>query len=70
MRLSSEGSLYTCLFASKGTDLRRLLRENASDEYINEVISELWKKRDDRYSELRGMTEMPLNKVEMSYIGG
>lgn len=70
MRLSAEGSLYTCLFASKGTDLRRLLRENASDEYISEVITEIWKKRDDRYSELRGLSEMPLNKVEMSYIGG
>ena len=70
MRLSAEGSLYTCLFASQGTDLRRLLRENASDEYINEVITSTWKERDDRYSEIRGKSEAPLHKVEMSYIGG
>ena len=70
MRLSAEGSLYTCLFASQGTDLRRLLRENASDEYINEVITSTWKERDDRYSEIRGKSEAPVHKVEMSYIGG
>lgn len=70
MRLSAEGSLYTCLFASQGTDLRRLLRENASDEYITEVITSTWKERDDRYSEIRGKSEAPVHKVEMSYIGG
>ena len=43
MRLSAEGSLYTCLFASQGTDLRRLIRANASDEYISEVIATIWK---------------------------
>ena len=70
MRLSAEGSLYTCLFASQGTDLRRLLRANASDEFINEVITSTWKERDDRYSEIRGKSEAPVHKVEMSYIGG
>lgn len=70
MRLSAEGSLYTCLFASKGTDLRRLLREQAGDEYINEVIASTWRERSDRYSELRGRTEQTMHKVEMSYIGG
>lgn len=70
LRLSAEGSLYTCLFASTGTDVRRLLREGASDEYISEVIANLWKGRVDRYSELRGENTDSVHKVEMSYIGG
>ena len=70
MRLSAEGSLFTCLFASRGTDLRRLLREHAGDEYISEVIASTWKERSDRYSEQRGYAEQPVHKVEMSYIGG
>ena len=70
LRLSAEGSLYTCLFASTGTDVRRLLREGASDEYISEVIANLWKGRTDRYSELRGEHTDSIHKVEMSYIGG
>ena len=70
LRLSAEGSLYTCLFASAGTDVRRLLREGASDEYISEVIANLWKCRTDRYSELRGENTDGIHKVEMSYIGG
>ena len=70
LRLSAEGSIYTCLFASHGVDLRRLLREGASDEFINEVIANTWKDRSDRYSELRGKDNHILHKVEMSYIGG
>ncbi len=70
IRLSAEGSIYTCLFASKGVDLRRLLREGASDEYINEVIANTWRDRTDRYSELRGKGTSEVHKVEMSYIGG
>ena len=70
MRLSADGSLYTCLFASNGTDLRRLIRANASDEYISEVIANTWQERTDRYSEIRGENSIPLQKVEMSYIGG
>lgn len=70
IRLSAEGSLYTCLFASRGTDIRRLIREDASDEYIKEVIANLWKNRDDRYSQLRSEHSVPVSKVEMSYIGG
>ena len=70
LRLSAEGSIYTCLFASKGTDVRRLLREGASDEYISEVIATTWKNRSDRYSELRGKQAAVTHKVEMSYIGG
>lgn len=70
LRLSAEGSIYTCLFASQGVDLRRLLREGASDEFINEVITNTWKERSDRYSEVRGKENKTVHKVEMSYIGG
>tara|TARA_B110000240_G_C13465275_1_gene438470 strand:+ start:399 stop:1322 length:924 start_codon:yes stop_codon:yes gene_type:complete len=70
LRLSAAGSIYTCLFASQGMDLRRLLREGASDEFINEVIANTWKDRTDRYSELRGKDKHVIHKVEMSYIGG
>lgn len=70
LRLSAEGMVYTCLFASDGTDLRRLVREGASNEYIGEVIANLWKGRADRYSELRSENTEGVHKVEMSYIGG
>ncbi len=69
-RLSAEGSFYTCLFAARGHDLRRLLRGGASEEYITEVISAIWSRRTDRYSELRTTHTAGLPKVEMSYIGG
>ena len=70
LRLSAEGSLYTCLFASRGVDLRRLLRAGASDEFISEIIVNTWKQRNDRYSEQRGKATDRAYKVEMSYIGG
>jgi cyclic pyranopterin phosphate synthase len=69
-RLSSEGKLYTCLFASGGTDLRGLLRGGASDEEITEAIKRVWTTRSDRYSELRTAETALLPKVEMSHIGG
>ncbi len=69
-RLSAEGRLYTCLFASEGHDLRRLLRSEASDEYIRETIKGTWSRRTDRYSELRMLETHTIPKVEMSYIGG
>ena len=69
-RLSAEGKLYTCLFATKGYDLRHLLREGADDKYIAAVIGSMWEKRDDRYSEIRTSETVLLPKVEMSYIGG
>jgi GTP 3',8-cyclase len=70
LRLSTEGALYTCLFATSGHDLRALLREGASDEAISAFVSKLWAARDDRYSELRGQGVAPVKKIEMSYIGG
>ncbi|CAN5558133.1 GTP 3',8-cyclase MoaA [soil metagenome] len=69
-RISAEGSLYTCLFAMKGFDLRELLRSDASEDDIAATISSVWGKRDDRYSELRSSQTKDLPRVEMSYIGG
>lgn len=73
-RLSTEGQLYTCLFASSGHDLRSLLRDGHSDSDISGALAQLWRARGDRYSELRtAQTELPQGerrKVEMSYIGG
>ncbi len=70
IRLSTEGKLYTCLFASSGTDLRNLLRAGAGDESISSVIGHLWQGRNDRYSALRSAQTGELKKIEMSYIGG
>jgi cyclic pyranopterin phosphate synthase len=73
-RLSTEGRLYLCLFASQGHDLRGLLRGGASDADLASTIGRIWQGRDDRYSELRGTlapeAQPALRKVEMSYIGG
>ena len=72
-RLSTEGKLYTCLFATGGHDLRALLRTGRSDAEISTVIGGIWRNRDDHYSELRTAntdTLRPERKVEMSYIGG
>jgi cyclic pyranopterin phosphate synthase len=72
-RLSTEGKLYLCLFASQGHDLRALLRGGASDEQIAGAIGLVWQGRDDRYSELRATDQAPhdgARKVEMHYIGG
>lgn len=71
-RLSAEGKLFTCLFGTRGHDLRRLLREGASDEYIHDALAALWGRRRDRYSEQRSeeTTATRTPKVEMSYIGG
>jgi cyclic pyranopterin phosphate synthase len=70
MRLSTEGSLYTCLFAQSGHDLKSLLRGGASDDEIRNEIAAVWRQRTDRYSEIRTSQTAKLPKVEMSYIGG
>ena len=76
-RLSTEGKLFLCLFASQGHDLRELLRGDFSDAQISSAVGNIWHKRDDRYSQLRAALPadktMPTegrNRVEMSYIGG
>ncbi len=74
-RLSTEGQLYLCLFASKGYDLRSIVRNQASDEDLASAIAHIWNGRSDRYSELRGAEAADTDggaarRVEMSYIGG
>jgi cyclic pyranopterin phosphate synthase len=70
IRLSTEGKLYTCLFATTGHDLRALLRGGATDDEIHTAVSGIWSKRVDRYSEIRTAQTVRLPKIEMSYIGG
>ena len=73
MRLSTEGSLYTCLFADSGHDLKGLLRSGAGDDALRNEIAAVWRARSDRYSEIRGeqgAASAARRKVEMSYIGG
>jgi cyclic pyranopterin phosphate synthase len=74
IRLSTEGKLYTCLFATRGHDLRALLRAGRSDAELSAAIAQLWKKRADRYSETRTINTVGLQRgakrIEMSYIGG
>lgn len=70
LRLSPEGELYTCLFGAKGHDLRAVLRGGASDAELAEFVAQVWRSRDDRYSELRTEATSGLPKVEMSHIGG
>ena len=74
-RLSTEGKLYLCLFASQGHDLRQLLRDRHADSDLTSAIAHIWQHRSDRYSELRGtqgadVTDNGQRRVEMSYIGG
>ena len=69
-RLSAEGQLYTCLFASVGTDFRGPMRSGQSDQEIADLLSSVWGIRDDRYSEVRTSLTLPVQKVEMSRIGG
>lgn len=72
-RLSADGVLYTCLFATHGTDLREPLRNGADESELADILSRIWLQRADRYSELR-RTDVaeahPLSKVEMYRIGG
>ena len=69
-RLSTEGRLYLCLFATGGYDLRQMLREGAGDARLSAAIGRIWRARADRYSELRTEATAGLRKIEMSYIGG
>lgn len=73
-RLSTEGQLYLCLFASQGHDLRSLVRAGCADAELASAVQRIWQARSDNYSELRGSlasdSGAPLRRVEMSYIGG
>ena len=69
-RLSTDGKLYTCLFAGAGHDLRALLRQGANDDDLRAALTRIWRGRVDRYSELRAAPAPTTNRIEMSYIGG
>jgi len=76
-RLSTDGKLYTCLFATDGLDLRAPMREGATGPALTALIAGRWQQRDDRYSQLRSAATEPITavtsspkKIEMSYIGG
>ncbi|MHB0802683.1 GTP 3',8-cyclase MoaA [Bacillus thuringiensis] len=71
-RISAEGKLYTCLFASKGNDLRELLCSEHTDEDITDVVRDIWNNREDRYSDerLNHTNKKTIPKIEMSHIGG
>ncbi len=75
VRISAEGRLFTCLFATDGHDLRALMRDGCTDEQLGAVMAQIWRARADRYSEVRTAktTELRVTgkrKIEMSYIGG
>ncbi len=70
LRLSTDGKLYTCLFATEGHDLRALLRGGADDATIARAAAAVWRGRADRYSELRTAATPRERRIEMSYIGG
>lgn len=70
MRLSPEGSMYTCLFATQGVDLKTPMRAGASDDELEAMIRGTWQARTDRYSELRTKVTDHSHKIEMYYIGG
>jgi cyclic pyranopterin phosphate synthase len=69
-RLSCDGRLFTCLFASEGHDLRHPLRAGATDDELRYQIVQIWSARTDRYSEIRFQQPKDLPKAEMSLLGG
>ncbi|MBC7441687.1 MAG: GTP 3',8-cyclase MoaA [Ramlibacter sp.] len=74
-RVSTDGKLFTCLFATEGHDLRALMRGGCTDEQLSTVMAHIWRERTDRYSELRssqtgGLRASGKKRIEMSYIGG
>ena len=69
-RRGVDGKLYTCLFATTGIDLREPMRSGADDDTLRSIVADRWKRRDDRYSELRGLGVADGDRIEMYYIGG
>ena len=69
-RLSADGHLFTCLFASGGHDLRAIIHEGSDTQALTDAIAAVWRRRSDRYSELRSSETSSLPRIEMSYIGG
>jgi GTP 3',8-cyclase len=69
-RLSTDGALYTCLFAQQGYDLKSLIRRGVSDDVLRDAFTGIWQHRNDNYSEIRTAETVKAKKVEMSFIGG
>jgi cyclic pyranopterin phosphate synthase len=69
-RLSTDGQLFTCLFAQHGYDLKAMMRAGKSDDEIRGAVAAIWQGRDDHYSEIRTAETARARKIEMSYIGG
>ena len=69
-RLSADGKIFACLFAAEGVDVKQLLREDASDAEIDQLLGAIWSNRNDHYSEQRSSLTENLPKAEMSYLGG
>jgi GTP 3',8-cyclase len=69
-RLSADGQVFTCLFASVGHDVRSLLRAGTTDAVLTDELRRIWTGREDRYSELRALDTVDTSRVEMSFIGG
>ncbi|HSS26382.1 MAG TPA: GTP 3',8-cyclase MoaA, partial [Usitatibacter sp.] len=69
-RLSTDGQLFTCLFAQRGYDLKAMMRAGKSDDEIRGAVAAIWQGRDDHYSEIRTAETARARKIEMSYIGG
>ena len=69
-RLSTDGQVFTCLFAQRGYDLKSLLRAGSDDAALAEAVTGIWQRRADRYSEIRTADTAKSRKVEMSFIGG
>ena len=68
--MSADGHLFTCLFASGGHDLRAIIHEDSDTQVLTDAIAAVWRRRSDRYSELRSSETSSLPRIEMSYIGG
>lgn len=69
-RLTSDGKLFTCLFAATGHDLRAMLRSEGGDAELRALLARVWRGRTDRYSEKRSLESSPSERIEMSYVGG
>ena len=69
-RLSVDGKLFTCLFASNGFDIKSVIRSDNYEEKLLEFFKKIWMERSDQYSQIRFSSKRDLPKVEMSYIGG
>ena len=69
-RLTADGNLFTCLFATTGHDLRAVLRASDDNAELSAVLARVWRERGDRYSEERSSLTAPGKRIEMSYVGG